>query len=278
MSTDTTGAQAAAQPTGSPIRVLPGTPCWIDLFTSDPDKSTEFYGQLFGWTAGSPSEEFGGYFMFFHQDRPVAGGMRNDGRSGQGDLWQIYLATPDIGRTLAATTEHGGVVHVDQMAVADLGSMGMLTDAGGSWVGAWQADTFPGFAVRDEPGSPGWFELHTRDYEKVVAFYRDVFGWDPATMSDTPEFRYTTLGTEESRGGSQGAGIMDVSRFPEDPFATMWSIYFVVADADAAAAKVTELGGQVIQGVDETPFGRLVTCVDPTGARFKLVQNPTEGG
>jgi predicted enzyme related to lactoylglutathione lyase len=273
MSADTTGTPS----TSSEVRVLPGTPCWVDLFTSDPATSKEFYGRLFGWTA-EESEEFGGYITFSLDGQPVAGGMRNDGSDGQDDLWSVYLATPDIARTLAAATEHGGTVHVEPMAVADLGSMGVLVDAGQAWVGAWQADTFPGFTVRDRPGSPGWFELHTRDYEKAIAFYRDVFGWDPATMSDTAQFRYTTLGTEESRGGSQGAGIMDVTGFPEDPFPTTWSVYFVTADADAAAARVTELGGQVVQGPDETPFGRLVTCLDSTGARFKLVQNPQEGG
>ena len=44
-----------------------------------------------------------------------------------------------------------------------------------------------------------------------------------------------------------------------------------MADADATAAKVTELGGAVTQGPDDTPYGRLVACTDPTGAAFKLV-------
>ena len=26
-----------------------GAPCWIDLFTTDPDKSAAFYGDLLGW-------------------------------------------------------------------------------------------------------------------------------------------------------------------------------------------------------------------------------------
>ena len=60
-----------------------------------------------------------------------------------------------------------------------------------------------------EPGTPAWFELHTRAYEQTVAFYRDVFGWDAHAMSDTHEFRYTTLG----EGESQLAGIMDDSPY-----------------------------------------------------------------
>ena len=29
----------------------PGTPCWVDLLSSDVDKAKIFYGELFGWTS-----------------------------------------------------------------------------------------------------------------------------------------------------------------------------------------------------------------------------------
>ena len=41
-----------------------GAPCWIDLYSSDTDKATAFYGDLFGWTAQPPEEGFGGYFIY----------------------------------------------------------------------------------------------------------------------------------------------------------------------------------------------------------------------
>src|SRR6185312_10611745 len=41
---------------GSPT----GAPCWIDLMSADPDKSAAFYGELFGWTAESTGDEYGG--------------------------------------------------------------------------------------------------------------------------------------------------------------------------------------------------------------------------
>jgi uncharacterized protein len=37
-----------------------GAPCWIDLYSSDTDKATEFYGTVFGWTTESAGPEFGG--------------------------------------------------------------------------------------------------------------------------------------------------------------------------------------------------------------------------
>ena len=34
-----------------------GAPCWIDLFTSDQDKSLAFYSELFGWTVDDPGPD-----------------------------------------------------------------------------------------------------------------------------------------------------------------------------------------------------------------------------
>jgi predicted enzyme related to lactoylglutathione lyase len=51
-----------------------------------------------------------------------------------------------------------------------------------------------------------------------------------------------------------------------------WQIYFGVEDADAALAKIVKLGGSVIMGPDDSPYGRLAQAADPTGAVFKIVQ------
>jgi predicted enzyme related to lactoylglutathione lyase len=38
------------------------------------------------------------------------------------------------------------------------------------------------------------------------------------------------------------------------------------------------LGAKVIDGPDNTPFGRLATLTDPTGAMFKIVADTGQGG
>lgn len=59
-----------------------------------------------------------------------------------------------------------------------------------------------------------WFEVLSKDYAISVAFYRAASGWDVHTMSDSDDFRYATLGENESLL----AGIMDASGFlGEDP-------------------------------------------------------------
>ena len=63
----------------------------------------------------------------------------------------------------------------------------------GASLGAWQAGTFAGFTVLSEHGTPSWFELHTRDHAAAVEFYRTVFSWETDIVSDTDEFRYSTM-------------------------------------------------------------------------------------
>jgi hypothetical protein len=64
---------------------------------------------------------------------------------------------------------------------------------------------------------------------------------------------------------------MDAAGFLPDGAPAHWSVYFGVADTDAALARITELGGSTVVAAQDTPYGRLATATDPTGARFKLV-------
>ena len=246
-----------------------GAPCWIDLYSSDSDGATDFYGRLFGWTADAAAPEFGGYFTFSKDGKTVAGCMPNDGAQGYPDVWTVHLMTDDAERTAADADANGGQVHYAPMAVAENGITTMIGDPGGATIGAWQPGTRKGFELRNEVGAPAWFELHTREYDASVDFYRDVFQWDPHAMSDTPELRYTTLGD----GDDMLAGIMDAKEFMPKDAPGSWSIYFEVEDVDAVLEKIVELGGTIVQKAEDTPYGRLASASDPTGTLFKLTAN-----
>ena len=190
-----------------------GAPCWIDLFTSDPDRSQAFYCELFGWTAEPPAEEYGGYFNFDLDGVRVAGSMRNDGSSGAPDLWSVYLAVRDAEATIGAATAARQPGDRPGDAGRDLGTIGVVTDPGGAGIGMWQPAEHKGFGIIGEPGAPSWFELHTREYDKSVQFYNDVFAWDAHTVAESPEFRYTTLRRGRDRS-SRGSWMRAVS-FPK---------------------------------------------------------------
>ena len=250
-----------------------GAPCWADLWTSDVDAARRFYAGLFGWEAGEPSPEHGGYFMFFRHGVPVAGAMGPIGESPADDGWKVYLATDDIGRTMKEAEARHGQVVVPPTAVDDLGSQAVLLDSTGAVIGAWQPGTFPGFTTLAEAGAPSWFELFTRGHRTSVDFYSAVFGWRLETVGDTDEFRYSVV--EGPAGHGELAGVMDASGFLEPGAADHWSIYWHTDDMEESLAKVTSLGGVVVTGAQDTPYGILAVVSDPAGAVFKLRTPPS---
>jgi predicted enzyme related to lactoylglutathione lyase len=242
----------------------------MDLLTSDTKRAREFYAGLFGWTAGEAAEQFGGYFMFMNEGVPVAGCMQKvpgmPGGDGP-DQWGVYLSVADAKAISEKALAHGGKLREGPMDIADLGTEAILEDVTGARIGLWEAKTFRGGTVFDTPGTPAYFELITREYASAVEFYRDVFGWDPRVVSDTPEFRLTAL----KDGDETIAGIMDGSSFLPASQPDRWGIYIKVTDTDAALATITRLGGTVTEPAMDTPYGRIAGAADPTGAAFKIV-------
>lgn len=248
-------------------KAIIGAPCWVDLTTTDPERSRAFYTALLGWTVEDPNPEFGGYANF-RKDGVLAAGVFPS-QDGAQSVWSTYLATDDADKTLAAVAAHGGQSVFGPHQVGDLGRMAGITDPDGAFVGVWQPARHQGFGVVAESGAPAWFELHTRAYDAAVAFYREVFGWHLEVTADPPEFRYSSL----EINGEPLAGIIDASNFLPHNVPAHWAIYFGVDDADATLDKIEKLGGSVVQAAEDTPYGRLAAATDVTGASFRLLQN-----
>lgn len=245
-----------------------GAPIWIELSTSDLEASHAFYTALLGWeTEPSPAENHG-YTNFLHDGGRIAGSMIKPAEQPGPDSWFVYLASADCAATVAAAESAGAQVLVPAMDVMDLGKMAFLMAPDQSVVGVWQPESHRGFSHIDEPGAPGWFELHTFAYDEALEFYRKVFGWTTDVMMDTPDFRYSRM----IDGDSLLAGVIDATPHMSPEFPSHWEIYFEVADIDAASTKVVELGGQALTPPHDSPFGRLGLFADSTGALFKLMQ------
>ena len=193
--------------------------------------------------------------------------MASQPGQGPSDVWSVYLAVDDAAKSVEVAVANGATVIAPAMEVGDLGSMAVVADPSGAAIGMWQPGAHPGFGFVAETGAPGWFELHTRDHDAAVAFYREVFGWETQPMGDSPDMRYTL------KMGPDGpeAGIMDAAATLIEGMPSYWSVYFAVDDADAALAKVTALGGSVLTPVEDTPNGNLATVSDANGALFRIV-------
>jgi uncharacterized protein len=250
-----------------------GSPCWADLWTSDVEGGRAFYAALFGWEPEDPDPRFGGYFSFTRNGVRIAGCMGDMGEMKATDAWKIYLATDDIAKTVELAEANGADIVSPPMAVGDLGIQAVLHDPTGAHLGAWPSQSFPGFTVLNEAGAPSWFELHTRDHDRAVDFYRSVFRWETDEIGDGHEIRYSTMRDPSASG--ELAGIMDASGLLPPGVSSHWSVYWEVEDADTAVAKVKSLGGSVVMEPQATPYGRLATVTDPAGAEFKLrTRNP----
>jgi uncharacterized protein len=247
---------------GAPL----GAPIWIDLLTSDLDRAQQFYGTVFGWTFESAGTEYGGYVNAFKDGRPVAGLMGNTPEMQSPDGWTTYLHTADINATVATATAAGGVSCVAPMEIKDKGWMGMLTDPTGAFVGLWQPTGHQGFEVVNEGGAPVYFQLTTRDYGKALDFYREVFGWQIESVSDTDEFRYSTALFD----GDALLGVMDGTTDLPEGVPSNWFFFLGSDDVDKTVQLIVDNGGSVIRGAEDTPYGRLAAVADPTGAGFNL--------
>jgi uncharacterized protein len=120
---------------------------------------------------------------------------------------------------------------------------------------------------RHSAGTISWFDLQTPAPAEAQTFYGQLFGWTytPGPPMEDGQYSLCLLGER----CAAGLGPLP----PGAPFPSSWSIYFTVDDADAAIARVREQHGQLLLGpMDVVDEGRLVFCLDPTGAAFGMWQ------
>ncbi|MDH6577216.1 VOC family protein [Kitasatospora sp. MAP5-34] len=237
-----------------------GGPCWVELGTSDPAAAKQFYGELFGWRAETdPNPEAGGYTSMMLDTAPVAG-LTALYAPGQPTAWTVSFATAAVDATVVVVTAAGGHVLMEPMEVLDLGRFAVVQDSSGAAFSLWQARTFKGVGLLNEPGSLGWVELATRDPAGAVAFYTRVFGWS-VNEGET----YTQWGLD----GRDFGGMLDMGdRFPPEvpPY---WMPYFAVADVDLTAERAAALGATVMLPPVQLSGGpRLAVIRDAQGAAF----------
>jgi uncharacterized protein len=249
-----------------------GTPCWVDLGTSDIPKAISFYSSQFGWDVQQGGPEVGGYSIAQLNGRPSAGIGPTTGPPGSPSAWTTYIATSDAAATAGKIKNAGGRIMSDVMDVMGLGKMAIAADITGAAFGIWQPGTFAGAQVANAPGAFTWSEHMSRDFEGAKAFYAAVFGYEYGDMS-SDGFSYATLlinGQQVVGGmGAYPAGSAD-----SDP--AFWSVYFGTADTDKSVELATSHGGQVIRPAADSPYGRMAVVADNQGAAFSLISIPAD--
>ena len=239
-----------------------GEPIWVDLATPDMDATLSFYGSLFGWTCERGGEDFGGYSNFLLDGKQVAGVMPLMGE-GMPPVWSSYVCSEDAAKTTALVTEHGGTVIAEPMAVADLGTLAVYAAPDGAVFGIWQPGTHIGTELVKTDGTPAWMELATRDQDKALPFYAEVFGWTAHRMPD-----YTEL----QLAGRPVAGAMEMPEMVPAQVPSYWMPYFLASDPAAKAEEAAALGATVLVPFMEMDDVAFSVVQDPHGSAFGLLR------
>jgi predicted enzyme related to lactoylglutathione lyase len=115
---------------------------------------------------------------------------------------------------------------------------------------------------------PVHFEIHSNDPERDLAFYQQTLGWTAQKWEGgSMEYWLITTGPEGSPGINGG-----LMRSPDGQPRTVNTA--MVENVDAAAAKVTGAGGQIVVPRMPIPgMGWLVYCTDPTGNIFGMMES-----
>jgi uncharacterized protein len=243
---------------------------WYELITTDTKIAKAFYASVTGWGTRGASMPGSTYSLFTIVDSPVAAlvSLPEDAqRTGATSRWIGYVGVNDVDAAVGRIKQLGGAVYVPPTNVPNISRFSVVADPQMATL-ALVKGLKTGQAQSAAPGAPGrvgWRELLAADWEKALAFYSELFGWQKA------DNHVGVMGTyqEFSAGGETIGGMFTKPATLPLPF---WLYYFNIDDIQAAAKRVEAGGGQIVYGPTAVPGGALIVhCTDPQGAIFGLL-------
>ena len=252
---------------------LHGRFVWYDLVTTDTEAAKAFYTSVMGW--GALDASMGGRsYTLFTSGKVVVCGLIDlpdaERKIGGEPNWLGYVAVNDVDITADRVKHLGGAVHVPPTDVPNVSRFSTFADPQTARLALikWLNPGLEQPAELAGPGCVGWHELLAADWEKAMAFYADLFGWQKA------ETEVGEMGTYQgfSAGGRTIGGVLTKPDTIPTPY---WIYYFNTGDFDAAVQRAEARGGRTLDGpIDMPNGGRIVRCIDPQGAIFALQGKP----
>ena len=133
---DPTGAvfcvwQAKAN-TGLGITGDPGTFCWADLMTPDPERAKQFYFGLFGWEIVTGEHDASGYLHIKNGGKFIGGIPPAHRDPKTPPHWMSYFYSADVDETTKKAQAGGAKVYAAPMTIEGAGRMAILADPQGA--------------------------------------------------------------------------------------------------------------------------------------------------
>jgi predicted enzyme related to lactoylglutathione lyase len=120
-------------------RPVPGTVCWHELLTRDPEACRAFYRDVFGWTAEDVDMgDLGPYTSFESGETQVAGMMTMppDAGSPRGH-WLYYFTVENVDDCARRIVELGGRIWHEPSDIPGIGRFAVAADPTGAMFAVW---------------------------------------------------------------------------------------------------------------------------------------------
>jgi uncharacterized protein len=241
--------------------------CFAELHTTDVERSTAFYGELFGWTA-VPVQNNPEYFLFQLRGQDVIAMRRTSGPQ----RLLGYLKVASVDATAARVQELGGRIETPAFDTPGIARTAVAADREHARFGLWESRGHGGAAVQDAIGTMWWIELLSLDLRGARDFYPSLFGWNVTLTHKYADPGATGEGLTIFRVGETAAG----SGFQADPdwgIGPRWTVFFAIDHWDETVRRLVTGGGEVVFWHDVPNAGRLGVVHDYAGAAF-IVMKP----
>ena len=275
----------AAQPAPPPLPPLQQPPSQqhhtgkiIDELLATPDlaASKQFYGGLFGWTFQDVQIGATTYSQASAMGQPVAGFVQRPLAGNQHKpAWLTLIAAPDAAALSTAATQRGAKLLFGPRDIAGLGEEAILADPQGAVFGLLTSSSGDPADALAAPDTWIWHSLFARDPDADAAFYQALFNYDVFGLPGADETNRLILATEDYARASVNPVPPGQ---PDTP--ARWLGFVRVADAAAAAARASSLGGHVLVPPRmDRQGGQIAVIADPVGAAFGVMewQEPSAG-
>jgi predicted enzyme related to lactoylglutathione lyase len=280
----TVGACASSGPavTLNPVTPAPtgthkiGKFVWYDLVTEDVPAVKRFYSELFGWRYEEIQGDDVVYTVIRHDETAIGGIVALDADDDRvpSSRWLSTLSVEDVDAAADLIESAGGTVNMDPRDVPDRGRLALITDPQGAMV--LLARTTGGDPLDVDPDARPianrwmWTELWAYDVGAAFELYASLVGYHAETFDIPGDTDYQVL----MRDGRRRAGIIHL---PWQEVTPNWLPYVNVKDPVATAARVEELGGQVlIPPRPDIRNGSVGVVTDPSGAAFAIQKWPVD--
>lgn len=246
-----------------------GMPVRVDLESSAPRTSERFLRTLLGWRFAG---EEGGSRVAMLQGMPLA--AVQPAADGQPSQWRVSFHVDDVAGVVDRARELGATVAQEPVTLHDGAVMAVIADPGGALVGLLGPSSGARLYVAGEPGAPVWFELIAgpdADFDEVVRFYHELFGWEIVVHSREGGGGYAIAVEEDAAFAGIASGAAATGAVGGW---AGWLAYLGVEDLDRAVTAAADAGGEVVVAPAMTDFGPLATVADPAGAITVVCEVP----